>query len=174
MIVCAGNIETFSFATPVGIGLIESAMNTTRLCLFDPPKELIFVGSAGSYGNHNIFDIVTSSKGCNVENGFFEKKSYTPIDNVIEASSNEDEPIINSSNYITSHKASAQEFLKRGIALENMEFYSILRVAKEFEIPVRGIFVVTNYCFEDAHKEFVANHNKAMTKLSEFVSINLF
>lgn len=174
MIICAGNIETFPFATPVGIGLIESAINTTRLCLMDPPKELIFMGSAGSYGNHEIFDIVSTSRGCNIENGFFEQKSYTPIDNVIEASSNKNEPLINSSNYITSDKESAKAFLKRRIELENMEFYSILRVAKEFEIPVRGFFIVSNYCYEDAHKEFIKNHKESMQRLSRFVGINLF
>jgi len=174
VIVCAGNIETFSFATPVGIGLIQSAINTTRLCLMAPPKEIIFVGTAGSYGKHAIFDIVTSSKGCNIENGFFENKSYTPLDNVIAANENGDEPLINSSNYITSDPASAKAFLRRGIALENMEFYSILSVAKEFNLPVKGIFIVTNYCYEDAHKEFIANHNEAMRRLSEFVRINLF
>jgi purine-nucleoside phosphorylase len=174
VIVCAGNIETFPFATPVGIGLVQSAINTTRLCLMTPPKELVFVGTAGSYGNHEIFDIVTSSKGCNVENGFFENKSYTPLDNVIAANENPDEPLINSSNYITSDTASAKAFLRRSIALENMEFYSILSVAKEFNLPVKGIFIVTNYCFEDAHKEFVANHEEAMQRLSEFVRVNLF
>ncbi|MCI0500930.1 MAG: purine-nucleoside phosphorylase, partial [Epsilonproteobacteria bacterium] len=35
MIVCAGRSETFDFAIPVGVGLIESAINLTRLCLFD-------------------------------------------------------------------------------------------------------------------------------------------
>ncbi|MDD4855510.1 MAG: purine-nucleoside phosphorylase, partial [Sulfuricurvum sp.] len=31
MIVCAGNNETFDFALPIGVGLVESAMNLTRL-----------------------------------------------------------------------------------------------------------------------------------------------
>lgn len=169
MIVCAGNIETFGFATPVGIGLIESAINTTRLCLMDPPKELIFVGSAGSYGKHKIFDIVSSSKGCNIESSFFQGKSYTPIDNVIAANEDKNEPLVNSSNYITAACSDADAYLKRGIEIENMEFYSILSVAKEFELPVRGIFIITNYCYEDAHKEFAANHNEAMRRLNDYM-----
>ena len=83
MIICAGNNETFQFATSVGVGLIESAINTTRLCLFDKPDYLIFIGSAGSYGKYNIFDIVESSSGSNIELSFLEGNSFTPIDNVI-------------------------------------------------------------------------------------------
>ena len=133
------------------------------------PKELVFIGSAGSYGNHKIFDIVTSSKGCNIENGFFQGQSYTPIDNVITANENNNEVMVNSSNYITASKECAQEFLQKGIELENMEFYSILAVAKEFNLPVKGIFIVTNYCYEDAHKEFLANHNEAMQRLNRYI-----
>ena len=48
MIVCAGRNETFPFAQTIGVGLIESAINLTRLCLFDKPEYLLFVGSAGS------------------------------------------------------------------------------------------------------------------------------
>lgn len=58
MILCAGNNESFSFATPIGVGLIESTINLSRLCLFDKPEFILFIGSAGSYGEQNIFDIV--------------------------------------------------------------------------------------------------------------------
>jgi hypothetical protein len=33
MILCAGNNETFDFAIPIGVGLIDSAINLTRHCL---------------------------------------------------------------------------------------------------------------------------------------------
>ena len=31
----------FSFAHPIGVGLIESAINLTRMCLFDKPEFLL-------------------------------------------------------------------------------------------------------------------------------------
>jgi len=62
MIICAGNNETFKFAEPMGVGLIDSAINLTRRCLFDKPDYLLFIGSAGSYGKHNIFDIAKKIK----------------------------------------------------------------------------------------------------------------
>ena len=179
MIICAGNNETFDFALPMGVGLIESSINLTRLCLFDKPDFLLFVGSAGSYGNYKIFDIVRSSIASNIELSFLQNKSYTPIDNVIksyndivshETMKQKDKNIVNSSNYITTDAQLAKRYLALGIELENMEFFSVMRVAQEFEIPAAGIFVVTNYCDKNAHQTFLANHNRAMILLEEYVN----
>ena len=85
MIICAGRNETFAFAHPIGVGLIESAINLTRMCLFDKPDYLLFVGSAGSYGNYKVFDIVESKRASNIELGFLTQSAYTPLDNVLES-----------------------------------------------------------------------------------------
>ena len=171
MIVSAGKNETFSFATPIGVGLIESTINLTRLALFDKPDFLIFIGSAGSYGEYKVFDIVESMIASNIELSFWQNNSYTPIDNVIEAknSNTKSKVIVNSSNYITTNKELSKNFLKHNIHLENMEFYSVASVAKEFEIPLLGIFVVTNYTDENAHEDFVKNHKRAKEMLVEYV-----
>lgn len=50
-----------------------------------------------------------------------------------------------------------------------MEFYAILQVAKEFEIPVAGIFIVTNYTNENAHEDFLANHENAKETLTKYL-----
>ena len=52
-----------------------------------------------------------------------------------------------------------------------MEFYAVVKVAQKFNIPVRGIFIVTNYCNKNAHKEFLQNHKEAMQKLTEYIII---
>ena len=171
MIVCAGNNETFSFATPIGVGLQESAINLTRIALFDKPDFLIFVGSAGSYGEYKVFDIVESMIASNIELSFWQGNCYTPIDNVIEAknSNSNSKVIVNSSNYITTNPTLSKEYLKHNIHLENMEFYSLLSVAKEFDIPVLGVFVVTNYTNNDAHKDFIKNHQKAKELLIRYM-----
>ena len=170
MIVCAGNIEQFSFANPIGIGLVESAINLTRLVLMNPPEYLIFVGTAGSYGNKELFEIVESRVASNIEHSFLNKTAYTPIDNVVSSSENVSrETIVNSSNYITASKAISKRYLSLKIDLENMEFFSVLKVAQEFNIPVAGIFVVTNFCYEMAHEEFKKNHAKAMELLDAYI-----
>ena len=79
MIVCAGKSETFDFATPIGIGLIESAINLTRICLFDRPDYILFIGSAGSYGKYKPFDIVESCKAVQVEVSSLLDYTYTPL-----------------------------------------------------------------------------------------------
>jgi len=171
MIVCAGKTESFEFAYPIGIGMIESAINLTQLCLLDKPEYLLFVGSAGTYGDHAIFDIVESCGASNIELSFLQHKSYAPIDNVIISHFNNvsHETIVNSSNYITTDFELAQEFKQHKIGLENMEFFSVLRVAQEFNIQAAGIFVVTNRCDKNAHEDFIKNHKKAIEKIDTYL-----
>ena len=170
MIICAGNSENFSFATPMGIGLIESAINITRLCLFDKPEFLLFVGTAGSYGAHNIFDIVESKTAANIELAFLNNDAYTPLDNVVSTNTtNKKDIIVNSSNYISTNAALTKKFLNFGIGIENMEFFSVLKVAQEFDIPAGGVFCITNYTNETAHEDFLKNHNRAKELLEEHV-----
>ncbi len=171
MIVCAGKNETFPFAQPIGVGLVESAINLTRICLFNKPEYLLFVGSAGSYGQYNIFDIVESKRASNVELAFLNADAYTPLDNVLESENKftRNDTIVNSSNYISTNKELCKNFLDYGIGIENMEFFSVLSVAKEFEIPVAGIFVITNYTNDTAHEDFVKNHQEAKEKLVNYL-----
>ncbi|PHO09522.1 MULTISPECIES: purine-nucleoside phosphorylase [Malaciobacter] len=168
MIICAGRNETFKFAEPMGVGLIEMSINLTRKCLFDKPDFILFVGSAGSYGEHNIFDIIESKRAANIELSFLQNNSYTPLDNVLESENKfvRNDTIVNSSNYISSNFSLSKKFNAYGIGVENMEFFAVLQVAKEFEIPVGGIFVVTNYTNETAHEDFLKNHKEAMSKLT--------
>jgi len=171
MIVCAGKSESFPFATTIGVGLIESAMNLTRICLFDKPDYILFIGSAGSYGTNDIFDIVESSSASNIELSFFNDDSYTPIDNVLRCDDIKfkSDTIVNSSNYITTNEKFGNEFEQNEIGIENMEFYSVVKIAQEFEIDVKGIFVVTNYTNKNAHKDFISNHKEAMDKLVNYL-----
>jgi len=167
MIICAGNNETFDFAQPMGVGLIDTAINLTRLCLFDKPEFLLFVGTAGSYGNHKIFDIIESKTASNIELGFLDGDAYTPIDNVISTNTtNKKDIIVNSSNYITTNKQKTSKFLNLNVSIENMEFFSVLKVAQEFNIPAGGVFCITNYTNKDAHKDFLTNHTKAKELLT--------
>ncbi len=170
MIICAGNNENFDFATPMGVGLIESAMNLTRLCLFDKPEFLLFVGSAGSYGEHNIFDIIESKTAANIELAFLNSDAYTPLDNVVSTNTtNTKDVIVNSSNYISTNEELCKKFLKLGVGLENMEFFSVLKIAQEFDIPAGGVFCITNYTNKNAHADFIKNHTQAKELLQEHV-----
>jgi len=171
MIICAGNNETFPFATPMGVGLIETAMNLTRLCLFDKPEFLLFVGTAGSYGEKEIFDIVESKTASNIELAFLSNDAYTPLDNVVTTNTTSKKDIVvNSSNYISTNAQLAKNFLKFGVGIENMEFFSVLRIAQEFNIPAGGVFCITNYTNKNAHEDFLKNHNKAKELLQAHVT----
>ena len=178
MIICAGKSESFDFAKPVGIGLIQSAITLTQLIIENNPSFLLFVGTAGSYGNAQVFDVVKTSKASNIELGFLDKLCYSPIDSFVETqtphvSRGTNHLIVNSSNYITTDSEYAHKMLALGIELENMEFYSILSVAKKFNISASGFFVVTNFCNNNAHHDFLTNHAHAKEIITQHVKKNL-
>ncbi len=172
-ILSAGHNELFDFTTPIGIGLIQSSISLTQLILNEKPKALVFIGTAGSYGTCMPFDLLISHTATNIETGYFSNTCYTPIQNKIATTplnvscetTNSDYSIINSSNYITTNKQVGEKYEKLGIKAENMEFYTVLTVANKFNIPAIGIFVITNYCDNNAHADFIKNHEKAKSIL---------
>ena len=170
MIICAGRSEQFDFAMPVGVGMMEVAINLTRLCEAKKPEYILFVGTAGSYGEKKIFDIVESKTAANIENSFFTGGSYSPIDNVVTSLKDVSrETLVNSSNYITTDKEIGKYYTAQNVQLENMEFFAVMKVAQFYGISAGGIFVVTNYCDENAHEDFEKNRKEAMQKLDTYV-----
>ena len=154
----------------MGIGMVDMSINLTKLCIESKPSFIFFVGTAGSYGEHNIFDIVESKTAANIENSFFNARAYTPIDNVVSTAEDVSrETIVNSSNYITTDESLSKHYLSNNIHLENMEFFAVLKVAKAFNIPVAGAFIVTNYCDAKAHQTFLDNHTEAMKRLTKYI-----
>lgn len=180
MILCAGRNETFNFAKPIGVGLIESAMNLTKLVLEEKPAFLFFVGTAGSYGHFQPLDLIYSHSAANIELAYLQNQCYTPLQNIIEAhhvhvsrGTNNSSPIVNSSNYITTDSTLSSKMIDKSIELENMEFFSVLSVANQFKIPCSGLFVVTNYCNENAHNDFTNNHAQAKELITLHVEKNM-
>ncbi len=169
LFVCAGDIESFDFATSIGIGLVNASINLTKICMEQKSKQIIFVGTAGSYGKIKIGDIITSDISANVEISYIEQKAYTPLNECIVSRETFANTLVNSSNYITANKEASKRFLSLGYGLENMEFFAIQKVASSFNIPSSGIFYVTNYCDENAHDDFLKNHHKAKEELKKYI-----
>ena len=169
MFVCAGESEQFDFAKPMGIGLIDVTIALTKLCAVQKPEKLHFVGSAGSYGKYQLFDIVESSRASNIENSFFNAHAYSPIENIVSHETIDNEIMVNSSNYITTDSSLGSAYQAKNIYLENMEFYAVMKVAKAFDIPAMGTFVVTNFCDAQAHEDFLKNHQEAMQRLIQYI-----
>ena len=170
MFICAGEKESFEFAKPMGIGMVDMSINLTKLCLEKKPPFIFFVGTAGSYGEKKIFDIVKSKTATNIENSFFNANAYTPIDNMVSSAEDVSKDIIvNSSNYISCDESLGQSYLDKNIQIENMEFYAVIKVAQHFNIPVAGAFIITNYCNANAHKDFMDNHREAMLRMGAYI-----
>lgn len=180
MILCAGRNESFNFAKSIGVGLIESAMTLTKCVLEEKPSFLFFIGTAGSYGGYKPLDLIYSHRAANIELGFLQNQCYAPLETHIEATTiyvsrgtKNGSPIINSSNYITTDALLSHQMLNKGFELENMEFFSVLSVANQFNIPCSGFFVVTNYCDENAHRDFVKNHAEAKELITLHIERNM-
>ncbi|MDR2151482.1 MAG: purine-nucleoside phosphorylase [Helicobacteraceae bacterium] len=175
MIVCAGKSERFDFALPIGVGLINAAINLTQLCLIQRPKFLLFIGTAGSYADYKPLRIVTSQGAANIELSLLQHQSYTPIDNVLLSAGDlvPHQTIVNSSNYITTDENAAKLMKARGIGLENMEFFSVISVAREFGIGAGGVFCVTNRACADAHDQYDAHHKEALDLLDKYAKNEL-
>ncbi|MGL2398348.1 purine-nucleoside phosphorylase [Helicobacter pylori] len=175
MLLCAGRNETLKGATPIGVGLIESAINLTRMCLKNPDTEsLIFIGSAGSYNPEiELLSVFESVCGYQVEESFSHLNSYTPLDNSIQIETKEEalfeRVCVNSSNYIHTSEMFAKKMAQKGVLLENMEFFSVLSVAKAFSLKAKGIFCVSNHVGLNAHKEFKENHAKVKQILENII-----
>ncbi len=170
MIICAGKNEQIKGALPVGVGLLESALTLSTLIRKYNPKDILFVGSAGSYGKFKIFDKVVSCCASQVEISSLLDSSYSPLDNLtIDDVSCETKTVVNSSNYITTNKEFSNIFLKNGYDLENMEFYSVMLTAQKYKINAKGIFIVTNYCDENAHKDFIKNQKDAINLMEKAI-----
>ncbi len=173
MIICAGANESFKFAKNIGVGMVESAINLTKLCLEFKPKKLVFVGTCGIYEKGEILKIYRSSHAFNVEFSKLSANFYTPAISEINLNVSQETYRINSSNYICQNKKAAKEFANLGLDFENMEAFSVLSVAKKMQVKAECILCATNFCDENAHEDFLKNHEKAKEKLENFVKYSL-
>ena len=225
LVISAGKNEIFDFALPMGVGLVDMAINLTKFLqkrsfigadeksiilknidprylakieakfanssnpelqnlsqnlaknpernLYQMPEKIVFVGSAGLYKDGEILQIYESSVGANVEISSIENRSYSPIECEISSIVSRGTIKTNSSNFITTDKNLAHKMFENGYFLENMEFFSVLKVAQIFKIPACGIFVATNFCDENAHADFIKNHSAAKELLTKYVKENM-
>ena len=146
----------------------KSAQNPDKI-LNALPSEIIFIGSAGLYKEGEIFEIYESSSVANIEISSLENKSYSPIESKIASIVPRGTCKVNSSNFITTDQNLAHKLFDRGYFLENMEFFAVLKVAQKFQIPAYGIFVATNLCDENAHTDFIKNHEQAKKELEKYL-----
>ena len=156
LLVCAGRSESFKFANSIGVGLRESAINLTKILsnlkMQNCVDEVIFIGTAGLYGRGNLGEIYESKTATNIEISYETDKN-----------------VINSSNFITQNAQISAKFSALGLFMENMEFFAITNVAKAFKIRSRGIFCATNFCNENAHADFMKNHENAKKELEIYL-----
>ena len=178
LFLCAGNGEEFKFATSIGVGLINSAMNLTRILerMGTMPSEIVFVGTCGIYGaktnsNLNILDVFETTFAANVEISQLLGLAYTPVPSLDVP--RETNPV-NCSNFITTDSAASAKLAALGFVAENMEFFAVREVATAYSLPVRAVLCATNYCDENAHEDFLAHRAIAKSRLENYLKERKF
>ena len=185
LILCAGGNEKFSFAKNIGIGLVEPCLKLPLLLQEFKPLKLVFIGTCGLYDEKDeLLQIYQSQHAFNIEFSKLSNAFYSPAqceinwDKKLEKKEpnetlaefvSQETLKSNSSNYICADKKAAAEFLKLGLRLENMEIFSLLSVAKFYELELTCFLCASNYCDEKAHESFLKNHIECKKRLSAFL-----
>jgi hypothetical protein len=182
LLISAGRTEVIPGTIPVGVGFLEAGLQLARLLEGGEWDEVLFLGTAGSYGEIPPFWLIESWVGVQWEVGWVEGKGYTPIELRVEAPKPETplklpplpkgEGVLNSSHYITTDWEIARQFRNLGAVGESMEHFGIIRVGALFQIPVRGLYLVTNYTDPAAHLSYRQNLPKALEILTEIATLN--
>lgn len=80
LFICAGGNEGFSFATPVGIGLVDASIGLSTLLSRGGVGRLIFIGSCGLYDTKlPLLDIYQASHAANTELASLVGNFYSPL-----------------------------------------------------------------------------------------------
>lgn len=222
LILCAGKNEIFSFATSVGVGMIEPCITLSQLILAKKPETIIFIGSCGLYDKQKeLLKIYESRHAFNIEFSKLENGFYSPANCEVDLENSSKENLnindkntsnerakkgekfenlsqnfalektnlceksqevekqkskvsqetflSNSSNYICANSKAAAKFQALRLDLENMEIFSVLSVARHFDIEATCFLCASNYCDEKAHEVFLKNHCAVKKNLENFL-----
>lgn len=175
-----------AFKGPSGKPKLESRQKPQN----EQVRAIVFYGSAGVYDASfaDISEIFIASQAANIELGLLENLCYTPLEARVEGSDSLasrlyealadgtnstcelsarplGELCVNSSSYITTSRECAKGLMASGCALENMEFYAVLSVAKAFSVRGAGVFCVSNAIRPNAHEAFISNIKTTNAKL---------
>ena len=160
LVISAGKNEIFDFALPMGVGLVDMAINLTkflqkRACIVADEKGI----NLKNIDPHYLAKI--EAKFANLSNPELQNLSQN-------FSKNPERNLYQMPEKIVF--VGSAGLYKDG---ENMEFYSVLKVAQIFKIPAYGIFVATNFCNKNAHTDFIKNHAEAKKILTKYIKENM-
>lgn len=173
-----------------GIGITQAAAKTTVALLRTKAKQVIFVGSSGSYSKKiPLLTIVCATESIIGDYAFCSAKSYNPknypaifkADNGVikKIKSLKNEKVffspISSTISITNNRSWAKKFLKKDHYFENLELYGVAQACSNLGIPWNAISVVTNHIGKNANMEWLKNYVEAariISSLSFFQDID--
>jgi len=173
--VCAGRTEVFEFAKSVGVGMVEAALGVAEILRESKFDEVVFVGTCGLYDKRDeLLKIYEVFKVENLEMSGVLSLAYSPLFEMTEKiksvikTPNVSRETFNSSNFITTDAKTAQKFSSFFVG-ENMELYGVKVACERAGVAWRGILCATNYCDQNAHKNYVKNIKEAKKRLEKYI-----
>lgn len=165
-----------------GVGLIDSAINTSKILNNKNYDGVIFIGSSGTSNKKiNLLDIVVSKEVFLasptkttasyipkiLKNKFTATKDWLKLaeSTSLHASQSFYSPI-----EITKSKSLANIFLKKYAAsCENLELFSIAATASCYNVKWIAISCITNYIGKESHTQWLKNKKNAARLSSKFL-----
>lgn len=170
-------LPNFNFAI-VGIGLVQASIKTCAAIKNLSKKkkiapasiQLIFIGSVGSIDDTiPILSLVSANKSVLVEPASFEGKTFL-VDKMNREQFSADclfknlasTEIVSTSLGITIDPELAKKIsMETGATCENLELFGVASTAQEFAVAWSSLSCVTNHLNQQAHSDWLKNHEKA-------------
>ena len=152
----------------IGIGLVDSAINLTRILEeYAYLKNIIFIGTAGAYKDSKlkIGDLVQAKETGLFSLSQYEGDSYLPNKMIKKISCNQFSGIeaVQVASVLEINRRGeklAKVFWKTGYSAEHMELFSVARVAKKFNKNIYSVLGVSNIVNQSAHQDWLKNNKK--------------
>ncbi len=160
----------------LGIGYLDAALNLERIIKKNDLKQIIFLGTAGSFNkNHDEIVEVESTEllniGSNLDISYPAKHGRYEVYKTEKKLSDLKTCHCLTTAEITKDSAFAELISKKyddEILLENLELYGLAKVASEAGIPWNALLGVTNSIGENAHEEWKVNHERVSKNLCDY------
>jgi nucleoside phosphorylase len=151
-------------ARPAGVGLVEAGIGATRAIAEERPRAVIFVGTAGSYGEDAVGRVIVARRVKLVSTAAARAEGYLP--SIMPAVLDTDAGLRRALRLpaadvacplaITSRAAAARRLAAHsGCAVENLELFAVGRAAQG--LPFAAVLGISNRVGPRAHAEWRAH-----------------
>lgn len=151
---------------PVGIGGIAAAAGATELILAAQPDWVVFVGTCGTYGEHELGNLLTPSEVYYWDPQIATGEAHLPADLYPPIALLPWDGYPETVCFQTPHISLAAMDAE---GVEHLELYAVAYAAQRLNVQVTALLGVSNVVGPDGHKEWQQYHREVEQALVEAV-----